>query len=60
MNTDETVSRLREYISVARPAYADIRYQLLTTHPNKAIEDESLSLEQAKLANCVVVVKLEK
>jgi len=54
------VARLREYISVARPAYADLPYQLLTTHPNKVIEDESQTLEQAKIANCVVVVQLIK
>ena len=60
MNTTEKVSRLREYITVARPAYLELQFRLLTTHPNKVIQNEAQTLEEAKIANSVVVVQLNK
>jgi len=60
MNNTQKVDQLREYITVARPAYEDLPFVFVTGHPPKVIEDESLSLESANLANAVVVLQLKK
>lgn len=60
MNNNEKVSQLRQYITVARPSYAETEFVLLAGHPSKVIEDESVTLEAAYLSNAVVVAQIKK
>ncbi|EPB67036.1 hypothetical protein ANCCEY_13875 [Ancylostoma ceylanicum] len=45
-------------VSEAYPDMAATAFQLMTTFPNKVIDDESVDLKEAGLLNAVVVVKL--
>lgn len=56
-NYSHTVQTLRNFIVSAVPDLAFSPFQLMTTFPNKVIEDETLSLKDAGLVNAVVVVK---
>jgi len=60
MNNTQSVTQLREFITIARPTLAEIPFALFSGHPNKVIEDESVTLENANLANAVVVLQLKK
>uniref|UniRef100_A0A1I7X9T5 P97 cofactor p47 n=1 Tax=Heterorhabditis bacteriophora TaxID=37862 RepID=A0A1I7X9T5_HETBA len=51
------VSTIRNFVVTAHPEMAFSAFQLMTTFPNKVIEDESLSLNEAGLLNSVVIVK---
>ncbi|CAD6196147.1 unnamed protein product [Caenorhabditis auriculariae] len=56
-NHTHTVTTVRSFICSAYPEMEYAPFQLMTTFPNKVIDDESLSLKDANLLNAVVVVK---
>jgi UBX domain-containing protein 1 len=57
-NPTQTVADLRHFVTLAQPAALKGReFVLMTTFPNRVLEDESLSLEDAKLCNADVVQK---
>lgn len=56
-NHSHTVAAVRNFIVAAQPDLAFAPFQLMTTFPNKVVEDETLSLKDANLLNAVVVVK---
>jgi hypothetical protein len=60
LNTSQPVSVIREFICNAVPDQAYKVFALMTTFPNKEIEDEHLTVEQAKLANAVVMQKMKE
>ncbi|PVD33771.1 hypothetical protein C0Q70_05031 [Pomacea canaliculata] len=43
----------------AHPQYASMPFVLMTTFPNRELTDESKSLEEAKLANAVIVQRMK-
>lgn len=54
------VMNLTNFLSVhlrARPQYESSSFVLMTTFPNKELQDETQTLEQAKLLNAVIVQK---
>ncbi|KAJ9094191.1 hypothetical protein QFC19_008042 [Naganishia cerealis] len=53
LNLDHTVGDIRRFISAAQPGSRS--YVIQTTFPNKTLDDESLTIEQAGLKNAVVV-----
>ncbi|CAJ0584290.1 unnamed protein product, partial [Mesorhabditis spiculigera] len=56
-NHTHTVGTVRTFLVSAVPELAYSPFQLMTTFPNKVIEDETLTLKDAGLINAVVVVK---
>ncbi|KAL5006746.1 hypothetical protein ScPMuIL_015552 [Solemya velum] len=58
-NHSHCIRDIRRYIIIARPQYESSNFILMTTFPNKELEDESQTLEQAKLLNAVIVQKLK-
>ncbi|KAJ1372465.1 hypothetical protein KIN20_034632 [Parelaphostrongylus tenuis] len=57
-NHSHTVDTIRRFIATACPDLAASPFQLMTTFPNKVIDDESIDLKDAGLVNAVVMVKL--
>ncbi|ETN86844.1 SEP domain protein, partial [Necator americanus] len=57
-NQSHTVSAIRHFLVTAYPDLAATAFQLMTTYPNKIIDDETVALKEAGLLNAVVVVKL--
>ncbi|KAI1280893.1 NSFL1 cofactor p47 [Halotydeus destructor] len=55
VNLTSTVGQIRQFICRARPTHATRTFSLMTTFPNKELSDESLTVEQANLANAVIV-----
>jgi len=58
INLSRLVSDLRQYICIARPEYAVIPFNLMTTFPNKVIDNESASIQDSGLANSSLVQRL--
>ena len=58
INLSRLVSDLRQYICISRPEYAVIPFNLMTTFPNKVIEDETATIQASGLANASVVQRL--
>jgi UBX domain-containing protein 1 len=56
-NTSHTVGHIRTFIEASRPGMATT-YQLQTGFPPKVLGDTSLTIEQAGLANSVVIQKM--
>ncbi|CAJ0928864.1 unnamed protein product, partial [Mesorhabditis belari] len=56
-NHSHIVADVRSFLVSASPDLAFAPFRLMTTFPNKVIEDESQSLKDAGLINAVVVVK---
>jgi len=57
-NPTQTVADLRHFVRMAQPAaLGDRSFVLMTTFPNRVIEDETQTLEAAKLCNAAVVQK---
>ncbi|KAJ1696095.1 hypothetical protein LUZ63_004607 [Rhynchospora breviuscula] len=56
-NTSHTVGHIRAFIEASRPGMAT-SYQLHTGFPPKVLSDSSLTIEQAGLANSVVIQKM--
>lgn len=58
INLSRLVSDLRQYISTARPEYSALPFNLMTTFPNKVIENEKATIQEAGLANSSIVQRL--
>lgn len=58
INLSRLISDLRQYICLARPEYATLPFNLMTTFPNKVIENESVSIQESGLANSSLVQRL--
>lgn len=50
--------KVRDFICAARPSEAAREFQLMTTFPNKVIEDENQTIEEANLKSATIVQKL--
>ncbi|XP_003746458.1 NSFL1 cofactor p47 [Galendromus occidentalis] len=59
VNHSNTVNDLRQYIVTARPQYAASTFILMTTFPNRELEDGQKTVEEEKLMGAVVVQKLK-
>ncbi|KAI0739869.1 ubiquitin-related domain-containing protein [Daedaleopsis nitida] len=55
MNLTHTVGDIRNFINASRPENKAREYLMMTTFPNKTLEDDSQTIEAAGLANSVVV-----
>ncbi|KAI1788231.1 hypothetical protein LXA43DRAFT_1026165 [Ganoderma leucocontextum] len=55
MNLMHTVGDIRNFINASRPENNARAYVIMTTFPNKDLQDDSLTIEAAGLANAVVV-----
>lgn len=58
LNHTHTVDNIRQYIGTARPAYANQRFNLLTTFPSKELSDGSVSVKDAGLLNAALLQRL--
>ncbi|XP_046367672.1 NSFL1 cofactor p47-like [Haliotis rufescens] len=54
-NHSHRISDIRNYIISSHPQYAGVNFVLMTTFPNKELTEESVTLEDAKLLNAVIV-----
>lgn len=57
MNVNRTVGDLREYVTLARPHLAAVPFNLMTTFPNKVLEDDSADIKSAGLMNAAVLLR---
>ncbi|KAH9850446.1 hypothetical protein C2E23DRAFT_835114 [Lenzites betulinus] len=55
MNLTHTVGDIRNFINASRPENNARAYVIMTTFPNRTLEDETQTIEAASLANSVVV-----
>ncbi|KAI8976340.1 hypothetical protein BD414DRAFT_496628 [Trametes punicea] len=55
MNLTHTVGDIRSFINASRPENNARPYVIMTTFPNRTLEDETQTIEAAGLANSVVV-----
>ncbi|KAI0820919.1 hypothetical protein BC628DRAFT_1395081 [Trametes gibbosa] len=55
MNLTHTVGDIRSFINASRPENNARAYVIMTTFPNRTLEDERQTIEAAGLANSVVV-----
>ncbi|KAF5331917.1 hypothetical protein D9611_008910 [Ephemerocybe angulata] len=55
MNLTHTVGNIRNFINAARPENRTRPYTIGTTFPNRVLEDDSETIEAAKLQNSVIV-----
>lgn len=60
INTARLVSDLRQFISLARPEYGPVSFELMTTFPNKVIDNEAATIAASGLANASIVQRLTK
>lgn len=58
INTDQPIARIREFVCTARPELAATVFRLMTTFPNKELEDESQTIAEANLLNASIVLRL--
>ncbi|KAL8614293.1 hypothetical protein ACOMHN_007631 [Nucella lapillus] len=58
-NLSHTVGDIRNHIVASHGQYAGSVFALMTTFPNKELMDEGQTLEEAKLANAVIVQRLK-
>ena len=59
LNLTHTISAIRNYICDARPSHAGVPFVLMTTFPNKELTDESLTIQDANLANACIVQRFK-
>ncbi|BFZ04889.1 hypothetical protein BsWGS_07928 [Bradybaena similaris] len=59
LNHSHTIGDIRQHIVATNPQYAHSNFCLMTTFPNKELTDESLTLEEGKLLNAVIVQKMK-
>lgn len=57
-NQTHTVDDIRRFIALARPAYANQRFTLLTTFPSKELQDGSVTIRDAGLLNAALLQRL--
>ncbi|KAG9044809.1 hypothetical protein FS837_007520 [Tulasnella sp. UAMH 9824] len=55
MNLTHTVGDIRGFINASSPGQSSTPYTINTTFPNKVLDDDSITIEQAKLQNSVIV-----
>ena len=53
----QTVGDIRRFIAISRPDVS-VSYRLLTTFPQKQLDDDAATIQAAGLANAVVTQKL--
>lgn len=58
INTNQTIDRIRQFICRARPAMNAVPFKLLTTFPNKELDNEEQSIAEASLQNASIVQRL--
>ncbi|KAF8509775.1 SEP-domain-containing protein [Hysterangium stoloniferum] len=58
MNLHHTIGDIRNFINASRPGSSATPYAIQTTFPNRVLEDDSQTIEQAGLKNSVVVQRL--
>uniref|UniRef100_H2Z6V8 NSFL1 cofactor p47 n=1 Tax=Ciona savignyi TaxID=51511 RepID=H2Z6V8_CIOSA len=58
-NHSHRISDIRSFILNSQPSMGSRPFVLMTTFPNKELEDETLTLADAKLLNSLVVQKLK-
>lgn len=56
-NTTHTLADVRRFIRSSRPDQSGVNFQLMTSFPQKVLEDNSQTLEAAELLNAVIIVK---
>ncbi|KAL3312380.1 NSFL1 cofactor p47 [Cichlidogyrus casuarinus] len=59
LNHDHTVGDIRRSIMSQRPNYSATQFALMTTFPNKELENDAATLHEAKLLNSAIVQKLK-
>ncbi|KIO16787.1 hypothetical protein M407DRAFT_182423 [Tulasnella calospora MUT 4182] len=55
MNLTHTVGDIRGFINASSPGQSSTPYTINTTFPNRVLDDDSMTIEQAKLQNSVIV-----
>jgi len=55
MNLTHTVGDIRGFINASRPGQSSVPYTIGTTFPNRVLDNDSLTIEAAKLQNSVIV-----
>jgi len=59
LNHTNTVGDLYRFIILARPQYSSSTFTLMTTFPNKQLENREETLKDASLLNAVIVQRLQ-
>ncbi len=57
-NHDHTIRDIRNWINAANPEMASRQYVLMTTFPNKELDDEEKTVKEAGVGGAVVVQKM--
>jgi len=57
MNLTHTVGDIRGFINASRPGFAARSYTIGTTFPNRTLDDDTVSIDKAGLANSVIVMR---
>jgi len=60
LNLTQPVSKIREFILIARPDFASKKFILLSSFPRKEITNETMSIGEADLGHALVIQKLAK
>jgi len=60
LNLSHPVSAIREFICNAVPEQSCKLFGLMTSHPKKEITEESFTIEQANLANSVIIQTMKE
>ncbi|KIJ27410.1 hypothetical protein M422DRAFT_784894 [Sphaerobolus stellatus SS14] len=58
MNLRHTVRDIRNFINASRPGSSSVTYTINTTFPNRVLDDETQTIEQAGLKNSLVVQRV--
>lgn len=58
MNLTHTVGDIRNFINASYPGASSQAYTIGTTFPNRTLNDDSVSIQDAGLKNCVIVQRL--
>ncbi|XP_036120204.1 UBX domain-containing protein 2B isoform X3 [Molossus molossus] len=58
-NSTHSILDIRDFIVQSRPEFATIDFILVTSFPNKALTDESLTLQEAGILNTVLLQQLK-
>lgn len=57
-NHDHTIRDVRNWINAANPGMAERQYMLMTTFPNKDLDDENMTIKESGAAGAVVVQRM--
>ncbi|CAG0881409.1 unnamed protein product [Cyprideis torosa] len=58
-NLSHTLQQVRQYLLRVRPEYQTRSFIFMTTFPNRELADESKSIEELKLQNAVITLRLK-